>query len=252
VIDATATTGPTATVKGGGATAAGTPGSAFQSLHFDHTSILKTIARRFMSKHPPYMGARYAAARDLSQVIGNELRPGQFRPFIPYTLTYGALRLEVPGGSDTPGTALRQFIPNATGAQEFRFEDAGDGFFYLRTHSGKLYVTVDVPAGANTGAGQTLAIKQDVKYTTGGTGPHDPDFQKWKFGLSGLTTNKDNISISNAAFPAKVLQPAGGSVQPNAAVVLGEPSGTHISILLKNPWQVTSPLLPSGVVILQA
>jgi len=44
------------------------------TLHFDHTSILKTIARRFMSNNPPFMGARYAAAKDLSSVLGNALR----------------------------------------------------------------------------------------------------------------------------------------------------------------------------------
>jgi phospholipase C len=36
---------------------------------FDHTSIAKTIARRFMSANPPDMGERMAAANDLSQVL---------------------------------------------------------------------------------------------------------------------------------------------------------------------------------------
>jgi phospholipase C len=36
---------------------------------FDHTSIAKTIARRFMSKNPPDMGERMAAANDLSTVL---------------------------------------------------------------------------------------------------------------------------------------------------------------------------------------
>jgi hypothetical protein len=60
-------------------------GTVFGSdaAHFDHTSILKTIARRFLSDHPPYLGARYAAAHDLSEVLDAQLRPGQFRPFIP-------------------------------------------------------------------------------------------------------------------------------------------------------------------------
>lgn len=244
---------------GGSTTTAGTPAadtgttpvggvsSPLQSLYFDHTSILKTIARRFMSSNPPYMGARYENAKDLSMVLGNALRPGQFRPFIPYYLTYGASKmcLDVPGGSNVAGTALWQFSPNQTGAQEFRFEDAGDGFFYVRTHAGNLYLTADVPAGANTGAGQTFAAKQDVKYPAGATGPHNPDFQRWKFGASGLTTvNRDNFSISCAALPGKVLQPAGGSLLSTAAVVLGDPTGTHIGVLvLKNPWQVISPLL---------
>jgi phospholipase C len=48
---------------------------------FDHTSIAKTIARRFMSAHPPDMGARVAAANDLSQVLRSS--PRQDRPSIP-------------------------------------------------------------------------------------------------------------------------------------------------------------------------
>ena len=36
---------------------------------FDHTSIAKTIARRFMSANPPDMGERMAAANDLSMVL---------------------------------------------------------------------------------------------------------------------------------------------------------------------------------------
>ena len=78
-------------------------GSVFGSdtLHFDHTSIFKTIARRFMSKDPPYMGARYAAAHDLSEVLDDQMRPEQFRPFIPYTLVCVAskMNLDVEGAS---------------------------------------------------------------------------------------------------------------------------------------------------------
>ncbi|NGZ10873.1 MAG: hypothetical protein CV088_16050 [Nitrospira sp. LK70] len=36
---------------------------------FDHTSIIKTIARRFMSASPPDMGERVAKANDLSKVL---------------------------------------------------------------------------------------------------------------------------------------------------------------------------------------
>nr|MBA2645470.1 hypothetical protein [Pyrinomonadaceae bacterium] len=36
---------------------------------FDHTSILKTIIRRFLSARPPDMGERVAAANDLSMVV---------------------------------------------------------------------------------------------------------------------------------------------------------------------------------------
>jgi phospholipase C len=41
---------------------------------FDHTSIAKTIARRFMSSNPPDMGDRMAAANDLSAVLRETAR----------------------------------------------------------------------------------------------------------------------------------------------------------------------------------
>ena len=48
---------------------------------FDHTSIAKTIARRFMSANPPDMGERVAAANDLSVVL--RTTPRQDIPSIP-------------------------------------------------------------------------------------------------------------------------------------------------------------------------
>jgi phospholipase C len=48
---------------------------------FDHTSIIKTIIRRFLSAHPPDFGERVAAANDLSQVLQPTAR--QDRPSIP-------------------------------------------------------------------------------------------------------------------------------------------------------------------------
>ncbi len=41
---------------------------------FDHTSIAKTIARRFMSAKPPDMGERMAGANDLSAVLRSTVR----------------------------------------------------------------------------------------------------------------------------------------------------------------------------------
>ena len=48
---------------------------------FDHTSILKTIARRFLSAKPPDMGERMAAAEDLSKVLQSTVRKD--KPSIP-------------------------------------------------------------------------------------------------------------------------------------------------------------------------
>ena len=48
---------------------------------FDHTSILKTIARRFLSARPPDLGERVAVANDLSMVLRST--PRQDKPNIP-------------------------------------------------------------------------------------------------------------------------------------------------------------------------
>ena len=215
---------------------------------FDHTSILKTIARRFMSQNPPYMGARYAEANDLSLVIGNELRPSQFLPFIPYHFVYGASqkRLDVQGARVTPGTILWQFNPNDTIAQQFSFEDAGNGYYYIRTHTGSLYVTVD----------DSMRVKQDVKYPTddSATAATNPDRQRWKLTSNSIIDiDRTSFTIWNAAFPSKVLQPSGGSNNSGIPVVLGDPQATHGGIMRTlNPWQVTSPLLPGGQVVLDS
>jgi phospholipase C len=214
--------------------------SPLRSLHFDSTSILKTIVRRFMSLNPPYMGARYEAANDLSVIVESQMRSPQFLPFIVYNLLYAASgkRLEVQNGG------LQQSDPNGDDAQLFSFEDAGGGFVYLRTRTGRLYVTADA----------TLGIKQDVKYPpAGGSAAHNPDSQKWKFTASSpLLTQRNNLTVSNAAFPGKVLLPTGGSTASGAAVVLGDPQPSQGVLNAANAWQVTSPRLGDPQVVVKA
>ena len=152
-------------VEGGGVVSTGVrvtervAPSPLQGVHFDHTSILKTIARRFMSKNPPYMGARFAAANDLSGVIGTEMREPQFLPFIRYNLEFAAsqMMLDVESGNPAPQTPLWQFMRNGSPAQDFAFEDAGDGYVYIRSNVSNLYVTVD--AGLHE---STLAVPNAV------------------------------------------------------------------------------------------
>ena len=223
-------------------------GSVFGSdtLHFDHTSILKTIARRFMSNNPPYMGARYEAAHDLSEILDDQLRPEQFRPFIPYTLVCVAskMNLDVQSASSSIGTPLWQYMPNGTDAQSFRFEDAGDGFVSIRTLAG-LYVTADASQGVLTDPGATPGIKQDVKYAPHLLGSQDPNLQRWRFNSSAITVaNPTNFTISCAAVPGKVLQPLDGGTASGVAVVLADPAH-HLPTATPDPWTVTSTLLPS-------
>jgi len=69
-------------VFGHDATPDGTP-----ALHFDHTSLLATIVRRFLAQNPPPMGARYAAAEDLSRALAHaapHLRTSAAVPALPH------------------------------------------------------------------------------------------------------------------------------------------------------------------------
>jgi Phosphoesterase family/Ricin-type beta-trefoil lectin domain-like len=136
-----------------------------QGLHFDHTSVLKTITRRFMATEPP-LGARYAAASDLSVVLGSEMRQPQFLPFIPYNLEFAASQqlLTVAGANPAVGTALVQepnegttAPPDGTPAQDFSFEDAGDGYVYIRSHVSNLYLSVHTSEVVTSGGGLTEA-----------------------------------------------------------------------------------------------
>ena len=228
-------------------------GSVFGSdtLHFDHTSILKTIVRRFMSSNPPYMGDRYAAAHDLSEILDSQFRPGPFRPFIPYTLVYAASKmcLGVQNASSLAGAPMVQVSPNSNDlAQEFRFEDAENGFFYIRTLVG-LYVTANPPAGGSAGPGVNVGIKQDLKYAPGSVGTQSADLQKWRFVSNNVVVNLTDYTISCAGVPGKVLQSANGSTASGAGVVLGDPAVTHSPFVVPNPWSVTSPLLPATGIV---
>jgi phospholipase C len=53
---------------------------AVSNIVFDHTSIAKTIIKRFMRANPPDMGERVAAANDLSMIL--RLTPRPERPII--------------------------------------------------------------------------------------------------------------------------------------------------------------------------
>jgi phospholipase C len=209
--------------------------SAVGSLHFDHTSILKTIARRFLSTNPPYLGARYAEAHDLSAVLLPAAHTSQFLPFIPYTLTCIASgkRLDVQGASTAPGALLWQYDANDTEAQQFSFEEAGGGFFFIRTHTGNLYLTAD----------PSLAVHQQPKNSAA------LDFQRWRLTASTIAlAGHHEVEISNVAIPKKFLQPSGASQSSGVAVVLGDSKAAHLG-MIRNPWRVSSPLISEQLVL---
>jgi phospholipase C len=224
------------TVFGHDATAAGRPGN----LHFDHTSIIKTIARRFLSTAPPYLGARYAAASDLSAVMTDVLRQPQFLPFIRYNLQYAAsqLLMDVQNASPAAGTPLWQFAANGTVAQDFSFEDAGDGLVYIRSHVSNLYLTVNEPGSP------PLGVIQDVKYPFGGgsSGAHRQARQQWRLtNPSAAVQERHTFVIESHAFPGRVLQPAAPD-QAQSLLVLAHVGGTTGIQARTHAWNVTSPL----------
>lgn len=239
-------------------------------LFFDHTSILKTIARRFMSDFPPYMSERYAAANDLSSVLGNTPRQTQFLPFIRYNLMYAGSKkmLGVQDGNSLPGTKLLHLDKTGAAEQDFSFENAGDGLVYIRTHCGNLYLTVDVPdigriiveeegsESPNTTRAapppQPLGIKQDIKYKSRtiifANNRFNPAYQKWKVTPAGIAIEDRNLYvISNAFFPDKVLQPV-NVAQSGVPVVLGDKSPSGPIAVQQNAWKITSPLISNEIV----
>jgi phospholipase C len=226
-------------------------------LFFDNTSILKTIAKRFMSDFPPYMGPHYAVAKDLSVVMSPAPRQPQFLPFIRYNFMYAATQkmLDVQGANTAPGTHLWQWDKNGTVAQDFSFEDAGNGFFYIRTNCGNLYLTVDVPPVIVTGnkaaaTPTSFAIKQDVKYKASVVvnNQFKPEYQKWKLVSNSISVlQRDFFVVSNAFFTNKVLKCVGNAA--GGAVVLGDPDPSSPAQLSKNAWKVTSPLIHHDIVV---
>jgi phospholipase C len=218
------------------------------TLYFDHTSILKTIARRFMSKNPPYMGPRYAAANDLTAVLASSPRKWQFLPFVKYNITYNAseMRINVEGGNPTPGPLTGRFNLTETDEQRFSFEQIGT-HVYIRTHCGSLYVTADISAG-NVGNAQAgvFGIKHDVKYDDG-LALVDPKkfnakYQRWKFTPLGTSDADKNLYIiTSDYYPNKILQPL--DIRQNATPLVLAPKPKSLSAA--NAWVVSGPLLSS-------
>ncbi len=214
-------------------------------VHFDHTSILKTIARRFMSKNPPYMGARYAAANDLTPILSQAIRRSRFLPFVGYNLVYipPVMRLNAEGGNST-GLITARFNPDQTNDQKFSFEQY-EGFVYIRTNCSNLYLTVDIPDSGNTiPPADGFGIKQDVKYE-GAQALIDPvkfniSYQLWKFTpLDATEAGKNAFIITNAFFPTLILRPL--DISQNATpIILGNKATDYPA---PNTWAVSSPLI---------
>jgi hypothetical protein len=249
----------------------GDPTRRRNDLHFDHTSILRTIARRFLSTDPPYLGTRYAAANDLSSVVGTQLRQSQFLPFIRYNAQYRAsqMMLGIKDANPAPGAQVWQLPTDGSAAQDFSFEDAGNGFFYIRSHVSGLYLTLhaDPPTSAAGDESDAAAgapgpipvpqpippvVIQDVKFVPGtalaNTGSDGvvvplPEVarQQWSFVPVGSSVGPDLFAVQSRAAAGMVLQPT-DPTKPGPVVLRTAPLGTS---LVTFAWKVTSPALTS-------
>jgi phospholipase C len=194
-------------------------------LRFDHTSLLATIVRRFLPDDPPAMGARYAAAEDVSHALAPTRRAvtGNLRPFLPYWIAWaaggGALS---PGAAVAPGGALSlgpepgPGAPDPKDTRAFCLEDRPDGTFRIRSRVGRLYLTAQ-PDGR---------VVLDVDQPAEGR-------QVWALEPATPAISAPYV-VSCPALPGLVLRLGADPADPSA-VGLGAGSGA---------WWITSPLLP--------
>lgn len=138
--------------------------------------------------------------------------------------------LDVYGGQSTAGAKIWQYELNQTPAQRFVFQAAGDGYYYLLTVAGNLYVTVDVPPLVVGQPGDVpntnYGIKQDKLYPAA-SGPaytrQHRDQQKWKLIPTG---DANTYLLENKRFPGKVLQPE--NPESKAKVALSANTGSTV------------------------
>jgi hypothetical protein len=139
-----------------------------------------------------------------------------------------------------PGTPLCQAPADGSPAQDFSFEDAGDGFFYIRTQITNLYLSVAEPASPSSAP----ALRQDTKYppTAGGDTGLRPALQRFKLipvGISQFT--RDHYVISSEAYPDLEMQVADPAAN-DSPVVLGPPS-PHGQAGPPTAWLINSPAI---------
>jgi hypothetical protein len=173
------------------------------------------------------MGARYAAASDLSVVIGTQPRQPQFLPFITYRLQFVQSQMLLHAIElDDLGAVLWQAPDDGSVVvPDFSFEDAGNALVYIRSHVGNRYVTAQ-------------ALDSVVTSVT-----KESPGAKWKLSPTGISVlDRNPFVISNQAYPTKVLQPS--NRKSESPVVLGDAAGSAgVHGGNPNAWKVSSPLL---------
>lgn len=129
--------------------------------------------------------------------------------------------MDVKGGSNASGTRVWQYRINLTNAQKFRFEDAGNGLYYIRTYSNKylsLKYNIESAERSSTTSGDSLSrilnnfyLIQDTKYkstTFSGISFTTPDSNRQLWKLNPIHSDKkDYYVIESAAFRRFCLMP---------------------------------------------
>jgi hypothetical protein len=156
------------------------------------------------------------------------------------------LSLEVNGATATPGLPLWQTTAApASDAQKFALEDAGGGQFYIRTFTGRFYLTVGAPTADPS---QALAVTQAVKYPAGAAGTN-PDSQKWTIVPAQVSViGQPMYRVVSAAFPDKVLQPLGASKGSGISVVVDAAKDVQLGPLNSQyMWVITNPIVSGSL-----
>jgi hypothetical protein len=100
------------------------------------------------------------------------------------------LRLGAKAADPAPRAALWQLAADGTAAEDFSFEDAGGGSFYIRSRLSNLYLTADTPAAGGIPTTTPVPVVLRPK-SVPGTTPAAADVglpgiqaQKWLIGIS--------------------------------------------------------------------
>ena len=212
-------------VFGHDATPDGTP-----ALHFDHTSLLATIVRRFLAQNvpdgSPLRGGRGPLARALAHAAPH-LRTSAAVPALPHC--DGGRRAR-PADHDRPrwwggaATGSRSWIPGPLDLQAFCLEDRADGRFRIRS---RVVGSTSPPVPTATSSWTSNARMRPQATARCG----------W---LQETPVANGPFVVRCAAQPGQALRSGVDPADPSV-VGLGP---TPANLLHAPSWRITSPLLP--------
>ena len=121
--------------------------------------------------------------------------------------------VDIPNASTASGVALHQYDWNGTSAQLWKFEDAGNGYYYIKAKAG-TYLEVKNSTASDGVTIQTAALNRS-------------NAQKWKLNLSEYRPVEDGIYTVGASVNGNMLADvSNGSVENGANIQLYTSNGT--------------------------